>query len=178
MRGDRKLKKALRRLQERGKKSGAKSIITRSGLKLTLMQECFARAFADINSEYFNDALGAYRSVSTSQMSDACARVEAYRLKNHPVVSKRIAEIFEQAGFNDFSVDVEHHKLIKQDKDLSTKLGAIKEYNRVKGRGKESGHIINIEIANYESQGHQDSAQLRSSQEAVSVRDIGESGEE
>lgn len=171
MKGDRKLKQQLRKYHEQKKRG--KNIVTRSGLRLTVMQEAFARAIADINSSTFNDAVASYEAVANIKKHGAWVKVSAYKMKSHPTVMKRMAEILEETGFNDFQVDVEHHKLITQDKEYSSKLGAIKEYNRMKGRGKESGVILNVEITNYADKNDNAAAQLPA--EGVAVRCIEES---
>ena len=51
-----------------------------------------------------------------------------------PYILERIEEIFEAHGLNDQFVDKQLEKLICQDADFRTKLGAIQEYNKMKGR--------------------------------------------
>jgi len=42
--------------------------------------------------------------------------------------------LLEAGGFNDENVDKQHSFLLNQYADLKSKLGAIKEYNQLKGR--------------------------------------------
>lgn len=51
-----------------------------------------------------------------------------------PIICERINEILEAGGFNDENVDKQHSFLLNQFADLKSKLGAIKEYNQLKGR--------------------------------------------
>ena len=165
MKGDRQLKKKLEEYHKT--RNRAKNIITRSGLKLTVMQEAFCRALADINSPTFNDVVASYESVANIKKPGDWVKVAAYRLKGKPDIQQRMAEILEETQFNDFNADVEHAKLIRQDKDFSTKLGAIKEYNRLKGRGKDSGAVINVQITNYADQNDQLASQLPAEEVAI-----------
>lgn len=74
------------------------------------------------------------------------ANREVMKLKKTPSIQARLDYILDMQGFNDFSVDTEHLKLIKQDSDKSTKLNAIKHYDKKKWRIKEWVHAGNIQI--------------------------------
>ena len=53
----------------------------------------------------------------------------------------------ETGGFNNENVDKQHTFLLNQFSDLKTKLGAIKEYNELKGRiKKQIEHSGGIEV--------------------------------
>jgi len=95
-------------------------------------------------------------------------------------VQKRLAELMEMAGFNDLAVNAEHLKVLRQDKDLSNKMRAIAEYNKITGRSaQENGPgKITVNIVNFEDNANNDSTSLRPQFEAVSARNIGEQGEE
>lgn len=54
-------------------------------------------------------------------------------LNHHPQVQRQIKLALERQGLDDNSVSEEHAKLVMQDKDLWTKLGAIKEYHKIMG---------------------------------------------
>jgi len=99
----------------------------------------------------------------------------------NPKVQIRITELTEMAGFNNLAINAEHLKVIKQDKDLSNKMKAIAEYNKVMGRTHSEGSgpgKITINIINFEDvlKGNNNSPQFQSS--GATVRDIGEQGEE
>jgi hypothetical protein len=62
-------------------------------------------------------------------------------LKNTKIL-KRIGEILNHSGFNDECVDNQLNFLIRQQTDLKTKLGAIREYNVLKNRTKSSKSVF------------------------------------
>ena len=76
------------------------------------------------------------------------ASVESSRLLRNPNILKRIQEVLKEKGFNDENIDNELLELIIQNDDKGSKLGAIREYNKLKQRITEklehSGKIENI----------------------------------
>lgn len=151
-----------------------------SDLHITPRQENFCRCYLDVGSETFCNALKSYKkagySINKNPKSNHSNALGVYRSKN---VQLRLVELMELVGFNDLSVNAEHLKVLKQDKDLSNKMRAIAEYNKITGRSvKELGQSkITINIVNFEN-GNNDTTQFHASREAVSVRDIGEQGSE
>lgn len=51
-----------------------------------------------------------------------------------PHILKRIDEIVQERGFNDSAVQREHFKIMAQDKDLSSKMRAVSDYYKLKGK--------------------------------------------
>lgn len=51
-----------------------------------------------------------------------------------PHILKRIDEIVAERGFNDAFAQREHFKLMAQDKDLSSKMRALSDYYKLKGK--------------------------------------------
>jgi len=151
-----------------------------SELNLTPKQENFCRAYLSVGEDTFCNAFKAYQkagySMNSSDKSNRGNAIATYQSKK---VQARLMELMELAGFNDLAVNAEHLKVIKQDKDLSNKMRAISEYNKITGRSvKELGQgKITINIVNFED-GNNDTTQFQSQRETVSVRDIGEQGEE
>lgn len=63
------------------------------------------------------------------------AQGQASRLLSNEKICKRINELLDGQGYNDENVRKQHTFLLNQQTDLTTKLGAVKEYNRVTGKG-------------------------------------------
>lgn len=73
------------------------------------------------------------RDTSTTK-SYRTAQASASRLLLNVIISKRISELLEKQGLTDEMVDTHLYFLINQFSDFGTKLRAIQEYNRLKGR--------------------------------------------
>lgn len=104
---------------------------------LNLKQEEFCRLYAT-EREFFGNGVESYMEVydiDTSKPNwykSACAA--ASRLLSNVKVSKRINELLEEQGLNDVFVDKQLKFLLTQHADFKSKLGAIKEYNKLKQR--------------------------------------------
>jgi len=105
--------------------------------KLNAKQERFCRLYAS-DEEFFGNGLQAYVEAYNIDLSKRgainTAKSNAYRLLTKAYILDRINEIFEARGLNDVFVDKQLEKLVTQDADFKTKLGAIKEYNELKKR--------------------------------------------
>lgn len=111
--------------------------------KLTLKQKMFCIAFLEekgngveavIKAGYevrYKDNKGEY---IPNAYNRKLAAVMAYQMLKLPHITSYISSKLEEYGFTDDHVDKQHLFLINQDADLKTKLGAIKEYNALKGR--------------------------------------------
>lgn len=112
-------------------------LATKSGHKLTPQQALFCELYAS-DREFFGNGVQSYveaYDVDTSKPGwyrTACSGASENLRK--PYILERIEEIFEAHGLNDTFVDKQLEKLICQDADFKTKLGAIQEYNKMKGR--------------------------------------------
>lgn len=131
---------------KRTKKGGAKPPLkahkqiaptTKSGHKLTPQQEMFCQLYAS-DREFFGNGVQSYieaYDVDTSKPGwYRTAKASASENLTKPYLLERIEEIFEAHGLNDTFVDKQLEKLILQDADFKSKLGAIKEYNKMRGR--------------------------------------------
>lgn len=67
----------------------------------------------------------------------AAARTGASKLLANVSVNAYIDELLEESGLNDQFVDKQLAMLITQNADLHLKLAAIREYNKVRGRGEQ-----------------------------------------
>lgn len=110
---------------------------TKSGHKLTPQQERFCQLYAS-DREFFGNGVQSYAEAYGVDIAQpgkyrvACAAASENLTK--PYILERIDEIFEAHGLCDTFVDKQLEKLITQDADFKTKLGAIQEYNKMKGR--------------------------------------------
>lgn len=110
---------------------------TKSGHKLTPQQELFCKLYAS-DKEFFGNGVQSYieaYGVDTSKPGwYNTAKAGASENLTKTYILERIEEIFEAHGLNDTFVDKQLEKLICQDADFKVKLGAIQEYNKMKGR--------------------------------------------
>lgn len=111
--------------------------ISKKTTNLTPKQELFCRLYAS-DREFFGNGVQSYIEAYgvdlTKKGAYLVARVEASKLLTKPNILKRIDEIFEGGGLNNSYVDKQLEKLITQDADFKSKLGAIKEYNTLHSR--------------------------------------------
>jgi hypothetical protein len=105
--------------------------------KLNPKQEQFCQLYAS-DREFFGNGVESYIEVykpDTSKMgwyNSACS--SASRLLRSVKVCERINEILEVNGLNDQAVDKQLSFLVTQHADFGAKLGAIREYNKLKKR--------------------------------------------
>lgn len=129
--------------------------------KLNLKQEQFCRLYAT-DQEFFGNGVQSYIEVYEPDQSKpnwyktACAR--ASQLLSNVKVFDRINELLEETGFNDAAVDKQTSFLIHQHADFTNKLGAIREYNKIKDRYPRqkidvTGSVDVIEVARYAAKG-------------------------
>lgn len=129
-------------------------------INLTLKQEMFAQTWVDLGGNGTRAALTVFdikgkeaiengpektkTGFITKKAKDEWKR-ECLRLENigaamgnetlrSPKVRQRIKELLSERGFNDDAVEREHFKIMAQNKDLSTKMRAISDYYKLKGR--------------------------------------------
>jgi phage terminase small subunit len=105
--------------------------------KLTARQKLFCEYFAS-DREFFGNGvqsyIEAYNIDASKKGAYNSARVSAHDLLTKPNILKYIDELFDARGLNDTFVDKQLEKMITQDADFSTKIKAIAEYNKLKGR--------------------------------------------
>lgn len=105
--------------------------------KLNLRQEKFCRLYAS-DKEFFGNGVESYceaYNVDTNKPNwNAVARQSASKLLTNSNILVRINELIETTAFNDEHADKQLSFLITQHGDLGSKLGAIKEYNKLKQR--------------------------------------------
>lgn len=105
--------------------------------ELNPKQEKFCQLYTT-DTEFFGNGVQAYIEAYDPDTSKpnwyktACA--SASQLLSNIKVCERINQILEESGFNDVHVDKQLAFLLTQHVDFKTKLGAIKEYNKLKQR--------------------------------------------
>lgn len=113
-------------------------------LKLTPKQLLFCRLYAS-DREFFGNGvqsyIEAYHIDPAAPGAYKTAMVNASKMLRNAKVLKCVHLLFEAHGLNDVFVDKQLEKLIIQDADFKTKLGAIKEYNAMRDRIK---HHVNV----------------------------------
>ncbi len=108
-------------------------------------QENFCQLFVFHDTEFYGNGVSSYMEAykqprkgktgpKTKQITYHAAASNAYKLLKKPEIIKKINELLDAQGFNDENVDKQHLFLLNQFADLKSKLGAIKEYNSLKGR--------------------------------------------
>ena len=105
--------------------------------RLTLKQEKFCRLYAT-EREYFGNGTQAYLEAYGVDLNKkgayATARAAAAQnLTKHNILD-HINKLLELNGLNTAHVDKQLGFLITQHADFTAKLGAIREYNKLKGR--------------------------------------------
>ena len=129
--------------------------------KLNLHQEAFCQLYAR-HQEFFGDGLETYIKVYRPNQNNPgwynVASVSVHRMLKNIKILDRINQIMVNTGFNDAHIDKQLSFIVTQNSDFSSKLGAIKEYNKLKQRiqdkidltskGKQIGQTV-IKIVKY-----------------------------
>lgn len=105
--------------------------------KLLPKQELFCKLYASDREFFGNGAqsyIEAYDVDLTVPKAYERACVSASQLLSNPKVIDRVNEILEETGMNDAFIDKQLSFLVAQHADFTNKLGAIKEYNKLKQR--------------------------------------------
>lgn len=104
--------------------------------KATLKQDRFCQLY--VSKEFFGNGVESYAEAYDIDISDPkqyrVAASSASRLLKDVNVLARIDELLEEAGLNDSFVDKQLYIAITQNADIGSKVKAIGEYNKVKGR--------------------------------------------
>lgn len=105
--------------------------------KLDPTRELFCQLYAT-HQEFFGNGVQSYieayqpDQTKPNWYKTACA--SSSRILTNVKVIDRINEILEETGMNDAFIDKQLSFLITQHSDFTNKLGAIKEYNKLKAR--------------------------------------------
>ena len=105
--------------------------------KLTLKQELFCQLYSK-PGDYFGNGTQAYIESFGVDINKkgayASARTQAYTLLTKHDIMARIRELLELGPLNDVSMDRELAFIAYQSADMPSKLGAIREFNKLKQR--------------------------------------------
>ena len=122
-------------------------------------QELFCKLYAT-DREFFGNGVQTYIEVykpdqhKPNWYKAACSA--ASQILSNTKVIARINELLEESGFTDVAVDKQLAFLITQHTDFNTKLGAIKEFNKLKKRIVEQQDLTSkgkvIKIVSYQPQ--------------------------
>lgn len=118
-------------------------------LELNAKRELFCELFAS-DREFFGNGTESYAEAYGYDLSNpakyAAAAAGASRLLKNAKVLLRINEILEVKGLNDEFVDKQLAFVIVQNADFGSKIAAIREYNKLKGRIIEKSIKMNVPI--------------------------------
>lgn len=104
--------------------------------ELTTQQETFCQYFAS-PTEFYGNGTQSYAAAYDKKITPynyEAIRAASAALLIRPDVLRRINELLRMDGFNDANIDKQLLFLITQGADFKSKLGAIKEYNKLKQR--------------------------------------------
>lgn len=125
--------------------------------KLNMRQELFCQLYAT-RQEFFGNGVESYAEAYDADKSNpnwyAIAAASATRLLKNEKILLRLQQIMTETGFNDAHADRELSFLMTQHADLPTKLGAIKEYNKLLQRieDKQKGNEqITVNLVSYDA---------------------------
>ena len=119
---------------------------------LNLKQKKFCKTY--VSQEFFANGVKAYIEAYNIKIKNGgvynAARASACDLLTNPNILFYINELLDLSGLNDSFVDKQMTMLITQNADFGSKLGAIREYNKLKSRITEkiehSGKIITVTV--------------------------------
>ena len=144
-----KKKKAKKKVNKKKKVVKRKRVVRKKEIKvdeigegktMKLKEELFCVAYAT-DRDCFGNGVRAYMKAYGRKVRYNSARTQAYRLLTKPYIMLRIRKLLDIFTSNEV-VDKEIGLLILQSGDLTNKIAAIREYNRLKGRLAPQKHEI------------------------------------
>lgn len=134
-------KRVVDALTGKGKKQSGSAKKNEDGLTANQEKFCFNyasdREFFGNGTQSYIDAFNIDVGIGKGKTSIETCRYRAHELLTNPNVLDRIEELCESAVLNDQFVDKQLAFLIAQHAEFRPKLGAIQEYNKLKGRIRE-----------------------------------------
>lgn len=116
--------------------------------ELNAKQKRFCKLY--LSPEYLGNGVQAYIKAyglsEESKKSYSTAKANASRLLTNANILGHINQQLEKSGLNESFVDQQLLFLITQNADYSSKLGAIKEYNRLKRRTEDNSQESTVMI--------------------------------
>jgi hypothetical protein len=107
---------------------------TKSGLALTAKQYDFVKAMVATRGNKLQSIVDSYDIDQTKKGWKFVAYDMASNNLKKPAISEALNELFSDMGLTDDTVDKELQYVIEQKAELSPKVSAITEYNKIKGR--------------------------------------------
>lgn len=106
------------------------------GKTLTLKQEKFCQLYARGGETYGHGTLSYARAYGIEVNGTTYKTVQSCgsTLLSKSIISNRINELLESQGLNDQFADAQLALLLGQNEDKVAKLGALREYNKLKAR--------------------------------------------
>ena len=101
--------------------------------KLTAKQEKFCQIYARNKDCFGNGVQSFYKAFPKNKIKYNSVKTEAYRMLTNPLLVERIRELID-IYISDEVADKELGTVILQYANLPSKVAAIREYNKVKGR--------------------------------------------
>lgn len=104
---------------------------------LNMQQELFCQYYVSPTEFYGNGVqsyAAAYNLDITNPTQYNSAKARASQLLSQVYIMTRINDLIETTGFNDENADKQLYFLMMQSADFHAKLGALKEYNKLKKR--------------------------------------------
>lgn len=112
--------------------------------KLTPKQERFCILFGS-DKEFFGNGVQSYIEAFDPPRQNKgwynAARADASRLLTKASILQRINEVMEEGGLNDVHVDKQLLLVITQNADFTSKVAAIREYNKLKARIQDKSEV-------------------------------------
>lgn len=102
--------------------------------KLNPRQELFCRYYATNEVGTFGNATQSYLKVYPNSSEEA-AWVSSYDLLRKPKIVENLKELYKIGGLTIEEVDAHLALIVRQNKDLKSKLGGIREFNNIESRG-------------------------------------------
>ena len=117
---------------------------------LNLRQELFCQAYCSSDGEIMGNGVYSYAKAYEIDITDPKKYMSvansATKLLKKGYILDRISELLQEMGFNDQFADKQLGFLMAQHADFQSKLGAIKEYNKLKGRIIEKSLSLNVTL--------------------------------
>jgi len=129
-----KKKKARKKTSVAGR---IKSTPKREEKQLTLQQKRFAELYTS-DTEFFGNGVKSYAEAYhidlTKKNSYRGAQVNASKLLSNTIILNYMNKLLNDMGLNDVHVDKQLAFLLTQNAELGVKLGAIREFNKLRQR--------------------------------------------
>lgn len=136
------------------KKTPGRSV-TKEGDVLTEQEELFCQYYV-LDFKRIEAAEKAYNIDKTKKGWRNTCSVMAQQNLLKPHINRRIRELLDKYHVNPEAIDNETAFLMRQNAELSSKLGAIKEFNRVLGRYEKDNEQQKTEINVYNWEGYEE----------------------